>query len=382
MNYDSDNHLTSPTDENAAIAMSEPSPDLTAWAAWLKKCYDGEEMPESVQMLLAVASGSEIGPGDGWFGPGQSRYDWNWLARRHGAEASAAICREQFRGPSEWFDRFDRNLDGRLTADDFDWSNGNPFVRRFYDLSHFLRRLNQRGDGRLTRDEWLAFFDRAAAGRDYITVADLAADPDAVPDPGPTPEVMIRGMFRGELGSLYAGPRLNDPAPDFTLRTHDGARTIRLAELIGPQPVVLVLGNFTCGPFRAFFPVVDDLARLHRDRARFLGVYVRESHPTGGWRVGLNDRVGVALPQPASYDERVNVAARCQMALDYSMPLLVDEINDPVGHAYSGMPARLYVIDTAGRVAYKSGRGPFGFKPGEMEQSLLMCLLDGCERSP
>ncbi len=51
------------------------------------------------------------------------------------------------------------------------------------------------------------------------------------------------------------------------------------------------------------------------------------------------------------------------------MPVLVDEISDPVGNAYSAMPARLYVIDTAGKVAYKSGRGPFGFKPGEMEQA-------------
>jgi hypothetical protein len=59
------------------------------------------------------------------------------------------------------------------------------------------------------------------------------------------------------------------------------------------------------------------------------------------------------------------------------MPLLVDKMNDLVGHLYSGMPDRLYVIDSKGRVAYKSGRGPFGFKPGEMEQSLVMALLEG-----
>jgi hypothetical protein len=40
------------------------------------------------------------------------------------------------------------------------------------------------------------------------------------------------------------------------------------------------------------------------------------------------------------------------------------------------MPDRLYIIDAAGRVAYKGGRGPFGFKPGEMEQALLMLQLD------
>ena len=40
------------------------------------------------------------------------------------------------------------------------------------------------------------------------------------------------------------------------------------------------------------------------------------------------------------------------------------------------MPDRMYVIDSAGRVAYKGGRGPFGFKPGEMEQALVMLLMD------
>lgn len=35
-----------------------------------------------------------------------------------------------------------------------------------------------------------------------------------------------------------------------------------------------------------------------------------------------------------------------------------------------------YVIDPKGKVAYKSGRRPFGFKPGEMEQALVMCLSE------
>ena len=66
----------------------------------------------------------------------------------------------------------------------------------------------------------------------------------------------------------------------------------------------------------------------------------------------------------------------CHALLKPSIPLLVDEIDDSTGNAYSGMPARLYVIDRGGRVAYKSGRGPFGFKTGEMEQALVMTLID------
>src|SRR5262245_50693874 len=58
------------------------------------------------------------------------------------------------------------------------------------------------------------------------------------------------------------------------------------------------------------------------------------------------------------------------------MPMVVDTLDDRVGHAYSGMPDRLYVIDKGGRVAYQGGRGPFGFKAGEMEQALIMLLLD------
>ena len=89
-----------------------------------------------------------------------------------------------------------------------------------------------------------------------------------------------------------------------------------------------------------------------------------------------NDKVGVAVPQPRTGAERCAVAARCCAALKMTIPLVVDGVDDRVGHAYSGMPDRLYLIDRDGRVAYKGGRGPFGFKPGELEQSLLMLLLD------
>lgn len=90
-----------------------------------------------------------------------------------------------------------------------------------------------------------------------------------------------------------------------------------------------------------------------------------------------NDRVGVAVAQPKVDRERADVASRCHELLEMSMPMLVDTMDDRVGRAYSGMPDRLYVIDRDGKVAFKSGRGPFWFNPGEMEQSLIMTLLDG-----
>src|SRR5262245_60553692 len=111
-------------------------------------------------------------------------------------------------------------------------------------------------------------------------------------------------------------------------------------------------------------------------QVEFLAVYVREAHPTGGWRMSANDHAQVAFEQPKTREERESVAAACCGRLEVPMPLLVDRMDDPVGKAYSGMPDRLYLIDRDGRVAYKGGRGPFGYKPGEMQQAIIMLLLD------
>jgi len=105
-------------------------------------------------------------------------------------------------------------------------------------------------------------------------------------------------------------------------------------------------------------------------------VYVREAHPSDGWRMPSNDQAGVAFPQPTNTFDREQIAKKCCATLKVTIPMVVDGIDDRVGHAYSGMPDRLYLIDRQGRVAYKGGRGPFGFKTGELEQSIVMNLLD------
>lgn len=121
---------------------------------------------------------------------------------------------------------------------------------------------------------------------------------------------------------------------------------------------------------------MEECYKKYGDRVQFIAVYVREAHPTDGWREPGNDRVGISLLQPKNQNEREAVAAKCCSTLEITMPMVIDQMHDPVGHLYSGMPDRLYIIDRDGKVAYKGGRGPFGFKAGEMEQSLLMLLLD------
>lgn len=112
------------------------------------------------------------------------------------------------------------------------------------------------------------------------------------------------------------------------------------------------------------------------DRVEFLAVYVREAHPTDGWRMSSNDIAGVTFAQPQTRAEREGIATKCCATLQITIPMVVDSIDDEVGHAYSGMPDRLYLLDKAGKVVYKGGRGPFGFKPGELEQAIMMNLLE------
>jgi hypothetical protein len=248
--------------------------------------------------------------------------------------------------------------------------------------SRLFRMMNASGSGKLSKDELLQFFERAAGGKDHVTPDDfrdaLLAGMSGGFQSGDAPqkEVLIRGLFAGEIGSLNEGPKLDEPAPRFSLKTVDGKDTVHLARLIGSRPMVLVFGNFTCGPFRSLYPGVESVYQRYKDDAHFVMVYVREAHPTNGWKMESNRRAGVAVKQPTTFAERVAVSGQFCARLKPSMPVVVDEINDPVGNAYSGMLARLYVIDRAGKVAYKSGRGPFGFRAGEMEQALLLLMLD------
>ncbi len=361
--------------------MADPK-EAARVAAELEKEFPAATRPEAVKMLLAMLRGTWM-TGDGWFGPAESRFDWKWLAERHDVDpAKGAITKETFRGPAALFDRLDRDGDGRIVAGDFDWSEKNPFVVQSNLATRFFRRMNPRGDGALTKADMEAFFDRVAKGKDHISPDELrsallATGPSGfAPGDAPTTEMVVRGLYSGEFGSIHEGPRVGAAAPDFTLKTPDGKETVRLSKLTGPKPVVLVFGNFTCAPFRALTTDANAIYQRHKADATFVLVYVREAHPTDGWAMASNAKVGVEVKQPTTYAERVTVCGRFTDKLKPEFPVLVDEIDDRTGHAYSAMPGRMYVIDTAGKVAYKSGRGPFGFLAGEMEQALAMMLLE------
>ena len=66
--------------------------------------------------------------------------------------------------------------------------------------------------------------------------------------------------------------------------------------------------------------------------------------------------------------ERASVAQACMLRLELAMPTLLDDMENSTDLAYAALPERLYVVDTDGAVAYKSGPGPFGFDVDAWEQ--------------
>ena len=80
-----------------------------------------------------------------------------------------------------------------------------------------------------------------------------------------------------------------------------------------------------------------------------------------------NERIGIAVKDPRSFRERTAVAAQTCSVLHTKLPCLIDGLNNAVNKAYSAWPDRIFIVDTAGKIAVLGGQGPFGFAPSVVE---------------
>ena len=87
-----------------------------------------------------------------------------------------------------------------------------------------------------------------------------------------------------------------------------------------------------------------------------------------------NQRDKILIKDPATLDERKKVAKEFAEQFKVSLPILVDPIADPFEKAFAAWPDRIYVLDAAGKVAYKGQPGPGGFKVSEIPPVLERLL--------
>ena len=99
-------------------------------------------------------------------------------------------------------------------------------------------------------------------------------------------------------------------------------------------------------------------------------VYITEAHPTDLWQTQSNLKENVLFASPRNEEDRAFVAGACVRKLGIEMPAVLDEFGNSTETAYTAWPDRLYVVDAAGRVAYKSRPGPFGFSAEQLKAAI------------
>lgn len=88
-------------------------------------------------------------------------------------------------------------------------------------------------------------------------------------------------------------------------------------------------------------------------------VYVREAHPTDGWKYSGWSHV----EDPITLLERKNVAAKCRRDFLFDFTTVVDTMDDRTAQRWSAWPERIFVVSRQGLVVYTGDQGPFGFNP-------------------
>jgi len=117
-------------------------------------------------------------------------------------------------------------------------------------------------------------------------------------------------------------------------------------------------------------PALNKLYDDYHSRASFLIVYITEAHPSDIWQMQSNVKDQVVFANPKSEDERASVAGSCVRKLGIKIPAVLDEFGNSTESAYTAWPDRMYVMDSNGRITYKSKPGPFGFSSAELKSAL------------
>ena len=76
------------------------------------------------------------------------------------------------------------------------------------------------------------------------------------------------------------------------------------------------------------------------------------------------------MAQPLTYEERVELARKTAVEAGINVPILVDEIDNPVWCTYGPAPNIAYLIGTDGKIITKQG----WYNPKLMEQGITSYL--------
>ncbi len=207
----------------------------------------------TVSLATALADSPSIGkaatPVSAPTRTGETRYGWKWLATRYDKDGNASVIHEELPASADVLERLDRNWDGKLTLDDFDWSENGTLGWQKETTFALHKAVDTTSDGRITSEEWQALFAKAAEEKGYLTdekLEELIFLPcvlKAQKEQQSRAGRMQRQISRDK--PIVVAPKLGEIAPDFELHSPDGLTSVRLSSFRDNKPVVLIFGSFT-----------------------------------------------------------------------------------------------------------------------------------------
>jgi len=174
--------------------------------------------------------------------------------------------------------------------------------------------------------------------------------------PGTRPSTSPQDKPTDNPGKVEAAPlpdtpqtaQAGMPAPEITFSMLDG-KDVQLSSFRN-RVVVLVFGSATSPSFRNR---AENLQQLYRDmgaKAAFLIIYTREAHAKDDWQVDRNKDASVEIVQPATMADRVKLAKQTRDALNLSIPIAVDVMENTTVASYGATENSAFVIGKDGRV--------------------------------
>ena len=108
----------------------------------------------------------------------------------------------------------------------------------------------------------------------------------------------------------------------------------------------------------------------HKGTVDFKLVYIRDTHPTLGFRAPTNDRRDLKPEdEPKSLADREKWACEDRKKMKCTIPIVMDTFDDRTLKAYNAFPQRVVLLDRNGRVVYVS-TGLIGFGVDETAKAL------------
>ncbi len=152
-----------------------------------------------------------------------------------------------------------------------------------------------------------------------------------------------REMLQSDPSDRWSrSPEPGDEAPTFELRSLSGD-LVKLSDFKNSRNVVLTFGSATCPQTAASIGGLRALAReFPASEVEFLFIYVREAHP------------GAELPPHHSMEDKARAARLLRDQEHIEFPVLIDELGGEVHRKYGALANASFIVDTSGRIAYRS----------------------------